>query len=197
MGQPGWFPDWFGNNGRTIISPLFQTNCVLNTTNYGCYSSKQLDSLITQAEAATSISQAGTLWHKADSNVMTNAVIVPLLSQQLLMYSQRERGAGGHLRDRLPAEHRRARHHQRLAEERLGGALSELAMVRPGMQGSVPGRIRWLVSGYRVPCLTISTIADIQPGRIERSPDVRNNCNRLASSASPRRCSALALAAAL
>ena len=87
MAQPGWFPDWFGNNGRTIISPLFQTNCVLNTTNYGCYSSKQLDSLITQAEASTSVSQAGTLWNKADRNVMSNAVIVPLLSQQLLMYS--------------------------------------------------------------------------------------------------------------
>jgi peptide/nickel transport system substrate-binding protein len=87
MGQPGWFPDWFGNNGRTIISPLFQTNCVLNTTNYGCYSSKQLDGLITQAEASTSISQTGTLWNQADRNVMTNAVIVPLLSQQLLMYS--------------------------------------------------------------------------------------------------------------
>ena len=87
MGQPGWFPDWFGNNGRTIISPLFQTNCVLNTTNYGCYSSKQLDSLITQAEASTSLSQASTLWYKADRSVMTNAVVVPLLSQQLLMYS--------------------------------------------------------------------------------------------------------------
>ena len=87
MGQAGWFPDWFGNNGRTIISPLFQTNCVLNTTNYGCYSSKQLDSLINQAEAATSVSQAGTLWGKADHNVITNSVIVPLLSQQLLMYS--------------------------------------------------------------------------------------------------------------
>src|SRR6266702_8146651 len=87
MGQPGWFPDWFGNNGRTIIAPLFQTNCVLNTTNYGCYSSSKLDSLIKQAEAATSISQTGSLWNQADHNVMGNAVIVPLLSQQLLMYS--------------------------------------------------------------------------------------------------------------
>ena len=43
IGQAIWFPDWFGNNGRTIISPLFETNCVLNTTNYGCYSSKTLD----------------------------------------------------------------------------------------------------------------------------------------------------------
>ncbi len=87
MGQPGWFPDWFGNNGRTVIAPLFQTNCVLNTTNYGCYNSYKLDSLIKQAEAATSVSQTGSLWGKADHNVMGNAVIVPLLSQQLLMYS--------------------------------------------------------------------------------------------------------------
>jgi peptide/nickel transport system substrate-binding protein len=87
MGQPGWFPDWFGNNGRTIIAPLFQTNCVLNTTNYGCYTSSKLDGLIRQAESATSTSQAGDLWNKADRNVMSNAVIVPLLSQQLLMYS--------------------------------------------------------------------------------------------------------------
>ncbi len=87
MAQPGWFPDWFGNNGRTIISPLFQTNCVLNTTNYGCYSSKELDSLIGKAESSTTASAAGNFWSQADHNVMSNAVIVPLLSQQLLMYS--------------------------------------------------------------------------------------------------------------
>jgi peptide/nickel transport system substrate-binding protein len=87
MAQPGWFPDWFGNNGRTIFAPMFQTACVLNTTNYGCYRSTQLDSLIRQAESAASTSRASTLWNKADHNVMSNAVIVPLLRQQLLMYS--------------------------------------------------------------------------------------------------------------
>ena len=46
MGQAAWYPDWYGNNGRTIISPLFETNCVLNTTNYGCFSSKTLDTTI-------------------------------------------------------------------------------------------------------------------------------------------------------
>ena len=52
MGQPGWIPDWFGPNGRTIMDPLFKTRCVLNTNNYGCFSSKLLDSTINQAEAA-------------------------------------------------------------------------------------------------------------------------------------------------
>jgi peptide/nickel transport system substrate-binding protein len=87
MAQPGWFPDWYGNNGRTVIAPLFQTNCSLNTTNYGCYSNAQLDGLIGQAEAAASPSQAAGRWTQADHNVMSNAVIVPLISQRLLMYS--------------------------------------------------------------------------------------------------------------
>jgi len=87
MGQAIWFPDWFGNNGRTIISPLFETSCVLNTTNYGCFSNKKLDALIKQAESTTTLTAAGRLWSQADHIVMSNAVIVPLLSQQLLMYS--------------------------------------------------------------------------------------------------------------
>jgi hypothetical protein len=33
------------------------------------------------------VSDAGKLWTQADHNVIANAVIVPLLSQQLLMYS--------------------------------------------------------------------------------------------------------------
>ena len=27
MATGSWFPDWFGNNGRTLIQPLFQSNC--------------------------------------------------------------------------------------------------------------------------------------------------------------------------
>jgi peptide/nickel transport system substrate-binding protein len=90
MAQPGWFPDWFGNNGRTTIAPLFQTDCVLNTTNYGCYNSAALNSLIKKAETATTTSAAANYWHQADVNVMKNAVIVPLISQQLLMYSSKD-----------------------------------------------------------------------------------------------------------
>jgi peptide/nickel transport system substrate-binding protein len=87
MGQPGWFPDWFGNNGRTVISPLFQTNCVVNTNNYGCYNNPALDATIKKAEAATTLSAAGALWHQADETVMHAAVIVPLLNQLQPYYS--------------------------------------------------------------------------------------------------------------
>ncbi|HVB42765.1 MAG TPA: ABC transporter substrate-binding protein [Streptosporangiaceae bacterium] len=87
MGQPGWIPDWFGPNGRTIMDPLFRTRCVVNTNNYGCYNSSTLDGLITQAESATNLSQAASLWHQADVNVMQNAVIVPLCDGQAPFYS--------------------------------------------------------------------------------------------------------------
>jgi peptide/nickel transport system substrate-binding protein len=83
----GWFPDWYGNNGRTIIPPFFQTNCVVNTINYGCVNNSQMNSLITQAESATSQSQAGSLWHQADQLAMQNAWTVPMISQQQTNYS--------------------------------------------------------------------------------------------------------------
>lgn len=89
VGQPGWIPDWFGPNGRTIIDPLFRTRCVVNTNNYGCYSSPALDKLITEAETAQSLSTAATLWHQADVNVMSNAVIVPLCDGLAPFYSSK------------------------------------------------------------------------------------------------------------
>jgi peptide/nickel transport system substrate-binding protein len=87
LGQPGWIPDWFGNNGRTIIQPLFNNGCVVNTNNYGCYHSAALNSLILKAEAATNLTTAASFWHQADVNVMQNAVIVPLGDGQAPYYS--------------------------------------------------------------------------------------------------------------
>ncbi len=87
LGQPGWIPDWFGPNGRTIMDPLFKTRCVVNTNNYGCYNSPALNKLIDEAEAAPSVSAAAALWHQADENVMANAVIVPLGDGQAPIYS--------------------------------------------------------------------------------------------------------------
>jgi peptide/nickel transport system substrate-binding protein len=87
VGFPGWIPDWFGVNGRTIIPPFFQTDCVVNTINYGCYSTPAMDSLIKEAEAATTASAAASLWHQADLLAMKDAVIVPLLNQLAPYYS--------------------------------------------------------------------------------------------------------------
>jgi len=88
LGQAIWFPDWFGNNGRTVIQALFQgPNCVVNTVNYGCYNNASVNSLITQAENATSLTAAGSFWHQADQQIMSDAVIVPIMSQDTAVYS--------------------------------------------------------------------------------------------------------------
>jgi peptide/nickel transport system substrate-binding protein len=96
MGQPGWIPDWFGNNGRTVIQALFQgPNCVVNTVNYGCYDNATVNSLITSAEGASSISAAGNYWHQADMQIMSDAAIVPIMNQGFPLYaSARVRGIG-------------------------------------------------------------------------------------------------------
>jgi peptide/nickel transport system substrate-binding protein len=88
LGQAIWFPDWFGNNGRTVIQALFQgPNCVINTVNYGCYDNATVNSLIVKAENASSLTAAGNDWHQADMQIMSDAVIVPIMSQDIAVYS--------------------------------------------------------------------------------------------------------------
>jgi peptide/nickel transport system substrate-binding protein len=88
IGQAGWIPDWFGNNGRTVIQALFQgPNCVINTVNYGCYNSATVNSLITQAETSPTLNAAGTLWHQADNQIMSDAAIAPIMNQGFPQYS--------------------------------------------------------------------------------------------------------------
>jgi peptide/nickel transport system substrate-binding protein len=94
MGQAIWFPDWFGNNGRTTVQALFAgPDCGINTVNDGCYDSATVNNLIGQAEAASSLAQAGSFWHQADEDIMSDAAIVPIMSQQFPLYaSTRVRG---------------------------------------------------------------------------------------------------------
>ncbi len=94
MAQAAWIPDWFGNNGRSVIQALFQgPNCVVNTVNYGCYNSPTVNSLITKAEAATSESESASDWTQANQQIMKDAVIVPFFSQTFpLIASKRVRG---------------------------------------------------------------------------------------------------------
>ena len=86
ISEPGWVPDWYGNNGRTTLQPLFQSPCVNPTTNYGCYTSTTTNDLINKALTATSLSAAATFWHQADMQVMKDAVIVPFTNQNTPAY---------------------------------------------------------------------------------------------------------------
>ena len=95
MGQVTWVPDWLGNNGRTIIPPLFGPGCSVGSVNYGCYHSQVVNSLIKRAESAGSVAAAAALWHQADQQIMKDAAAVPLLSQSFPLYaSARVRGTG-------------------------------------------------------------------------------------------------------
>ncbi|RJO72508.1 ABC transporter substrate-binding protein [Nocardia panacis] len=79
ISAPAWTPDWFGNNGRAFLQPMFQTNEVRGTGNYGCYSNPEVDRMIDAALSATDPTAAHQAWHAVDLQVMRDAVIVPIL----------------------------------------------------------------------------------------------------------------------
>jgi peptide/nickel transport system substrate-binding protein len=79
ISAPAWTPDWFGNNGRAFLQPMFQTNEIRGTGNYGCYSNPGVDRMIDEALSATDPDQAHAAWHAVDVQVMTDVAIVPLL----------------------------------------------------------------------------------------------------------------------
>ncbi|QFG22954.1 ABC transporter substrate-binding protein [Actinomadura sp. WMMB 499] len=80
IAEPGFTPDWFGNNGRVIVQPLFQSNDVPGTTNYGGYSSPEVDALIERALQEPAPDAAEELWHQVDVRVMEDLPVVPILS---------------------------------------------------------------------------------------------------------------------
>jgi ABC-type transport system substrate-binding protein len=71
-----WGPDWFGNNGRSIIQPLF-TSAGANSPNYGGYHNPTVEKLIAQALAAPTTSAAAQLWAKADRTLAADVAVVP------------------------------------------------------------------------------------------------------------------------
>jgi peptide/nickel transport system substrate-binding protein len=79
LSAPAWTPDWFGNNGRAFLQPMFQTNDVRGTGNYGCYSNPGVDRLIEQALTATDAARAEAAWHEVDLQLMKDVAIVPVL----------------------------------------------------------------------------------------------------------------------
>ena len=74
-----WTPDWFGDNGRAFLQPMFQTNAMHGTGNYGCYSDPEVDRLIDHALSVTDPDEASAAWHEVDLRIMRDAAIVPVL----------------------------------------------------------------------------------------------------------------------
>jgi peptide/nickel transport system substrate-binding protein len=87
ISEVGWIPDWLGNDGRANTVPLFQTNCVLNTTNDGCFSSPTVDNDIAKALHAPNEATAAPFWDQAGQAVMKDAAIVPLTTQDVVLFA--------------------------------------------------------------------------------------------------------------
>jgi peptide/nickel transport system substrate-binding protein len=75
-----WTPDWFGNNGRASVQPMFQSNVAAGTANYGGYCNPEVDRLIAAALAEPDLGRAEALWHEVDRRVLEDAAIVPILA---------------------------------------------------------------------------------------------------------------------
>jgi ABC-type transport system substrate-binding protein len=95
ISEPGWVPDWFGNNGRAIIEPLFDGRTYgPNSTDFGDYNNPKVNALIDRALASSNQQAAATLWHQADLRTMRDAAIVPFQTQKVpLFHSSRVHNA--------------------------------------------------------------------------------------------------------
>jgi ABC-type transport system substrate-binding protein len=80
-------PDWYGNNGRAIVEPLFDGRTYgANSVDYGDYNSPMVNGLIDQALAQQDISKAASLWHQADVQIMKDAAIIPFQTQKTAVF---------------------------------------------------------------------------------------------------------------
>jgi ABC-type transport system substrate-binding protein len=87
ISEPGWVPDWYGDNGRAIIEPLFDGRGYgPNSTDYGDYNNATVNALIDKALAAKDVATAASYWHQADQQIMADAAIVPLQTQKTALF---------------------------------------------------------------------------------------------------------------
>ena len=85
MAAPRWYPDWFGNNGRSTLGPLF-TDPGNDSNDYGGYSSPVTDSLISRALAVRSVAAGAGLWSQAERQIVDDAATVPVDYQKWPIY---------------------------------------------------------------------------------------------------------------
>jgi peptide/nickel transport system substrate-binding protein len=95
IAAPGWTPDWYGNNGRSMLQPLFDGRLYgPGSPDFGGYNNPVVNTLMDRAMAARSKTEAGRLWHQVDRRIMQDAPIVPLVTVRLATYrSERVRNA--------------------------------------------------------------------------------------------------------
>jgi peptide/nickel transport system substrate-binding protein len=82
---PGWIPDWFGNNGRATIQPLFTKPGPL-ANDFDGYNSPVTNALVSKALTAASPSAAASYWAKANEQVTRDVADVPLIYQRWAVF---------------------------------------------------------------------------------------------------------------
>ncbi|RAG83501.1 ABC transporter substrate-binding protein [Streptacidiphilus pinicola] len=87
ISEPGWIPDWFGNNGRANIEPLFDgRGYAPGSTDWGDVNDTQVNALIDKALGAPDESTAAGFWAQADQRLMAIAAIVPFEAQSTAVF---------------------------------------------------------------------------------------------------------------
>jgi peptide/nickel transport system substrate-binding protein len=82
VSEPGWVPDWYGNNGRAIVEPLFDGRTYgPGSTDWGDYNNAQVNADIDKALAATDQDTAAAALHDADVQIMKDAPLIPFQTQ--------------------------------------------------------------------------------------------------------------------
>ncbi len=87
LAGPGWNPDWAGNAARSFFVPLLDgRQCGEGSTNYNCYNSPEVNTLIDKALAESDQKKAADLWHEADVKTMADAPWVPVATGKTPYY---------------------------------------------------------------------------------------------------------------
>ncbi len=87
IAAPGWVPDWYGNNGRSIIEPLFDGRTYgPNSVDYGDYDNPVVNAQIDKALAEPDLTKAAAWWHQADLQIMKDAAIIPFQTQKTALF---------------------------------------------------------------------------------------------------------------
>jgi len=87
IAAPGWLPDWYGNNGRSVIQPLFDgRHYGKGSPNYGKFNSPKVNKLIDKALSAKTTEEAAAAWAEADAAIVAEAPTVPFMSQKTPLY---------------------------------------------------------------------------------------------------------------
>ncbi|MEI6667757.1 MAG: ABC transporter substrate-binding protein [Acidobacteriota bacterium] len=89
-----WGPDWFGNNSRSVLVPLFDSrNVGQNGANYGGYRNAEVDALMHRATTVVGAERVEQAWFDVAQRLMDDVAFVPLTeSRMAYARSRRVRG---------------------------------------------------------------------------------------------------------